>query len=214
MVNMHSAWKLGMSNSNKAALKTQAFKLREYSILDAATSLLGSKGYDLMTMDDVANAVGFSKPSVYKHFKSKEELVGEALIRLIVGAIDYLAALDATLSSLNKLMKLLEWALRVRLDGGIPFLPSTSPHVRDMLLRNLKYMTHFFQLNSQLEQLVITAQKDNDLNSSLPLDVILISYYARTCDPTIDHLRIFSQMSPDDIIKNMLHITFKGFNGV
>jgi len=31
-----------------------------------------------MTMDDVAGAIGISKPSLYKHFKSKEELVGEA----------------------------------------------------------------------------------------------------------------------------------------
>ena len=90
----------------------------------------------------------------------------------------------------------------MRLDGGIPFLPSTSPHVRDMLLRNLKYMAHFFQLNSQLEQLVVAAQQANELNASLPVDVILISYYARTCDPTIDHLVVFSQMSHDDIIKN------------
>ena len=93
-------------------------------------------------------------------------------------------------------------------------MPSTSAHVRDMLLRNIKYMTHFFQLNSQLEQLVIAAQKNNELNSSLPIDVILISYYARTCDPTIEHLQIFSQMSHDDIIENMLHVTFKGFNGL
>jgi AcrR family transcriptional regulator len=209
-----SGRKLEMSNLSKSILKDQAFQLREQAILDATTSILGSKGYDLMTMDDVAKAVGISKPSLYKHFKSKEELVGEALIRLIDGAIQYLAGLDVALSPLKKLITLLEWALRIRLEGGIPFLPSTSAHVRDMLLRNIKYMTHFFQLNSQLEQLVIAAQKNNELNSSLPIDVILISYYARTCDPTIEHLQIFSQMSHDDIIKNMLHVTFKGFNGL
>ena len=68
--------------------KDQAFQLREEAVLDAATSILASKGFDLMTMDDVAVAVGISKPSLYKHFKSKEELVGEALIRLIDGASD------------------------------------------------------------------------------------------------------------------------------
>ncbi|WP_307838917.1 helix-turn-helix domain-containing protein [Deefgea sp. CFH1-16] len=60
-----------MSIFSKLSFKDQAFKLRENAILDATTAILGTKGYDLMTMDDVANAVGISKPSLYKHFKSK-----------------------------------------------------------------------------------------------------------------------------------------------
>ena len=58
-----------MSILSKFSFKDQAFKLRENAILDATTAVLGSKGYDLMTMDDVAGAVGISKPSLYKHFK-------------------------------------------------------------------------------------------------------------------------------------------------
>jgi len=91
-----------MSIFGKLSFKDQAFKLRESAILDAATSILGSKGYDLMTMDDVAGAIGISKPSLYKHFKSKEELVGEALIRLIDGAVDHLATLDKSLTAFQK----------------------------------------------------------------------------------------------------------------
>lgn len=200
-----------MSILSKLSFKDQAFKLRESAILDAATIILGNKGYDLMTMDDVASNVGISKPSLYKHFKSKEELVGEALIRLIDGAIDYLADLDAALSPLEKLTALLEWALRVRLDGGIPFLPSTSAHVREMLMRNLKYIARIFKLNNQIEGLVVAAQKNGELSASLPTNVILFSYYARTCDPTVEYLQIFSKMSKDEIVANMLHVTFKGF---
>ncbi len=200
-----------MSILSKLSFKDQAFKLRESAILDAATIILGNKGYDLMTMDDVASNVGISKPSLYKHFKSKEELVGEALIRLIDGAIDFLADLDAALSPLEKLTALLEWALRVRLDGGIPFLPSTSAHVREMLMRNLKYIARIFKLNNQIEGLVVAAQKNGELSASLPTNVILFSYYARTCDPTVEYLQIFSKMSKDEIVSNMLHVTFSGF---
>jgi AcrR family transcriptional regulator len=107
-----------MSILSKFSFKDQAFKLRENAILDATTAVLGSKGYDLMTMDDVAGAVGISKPSLYKHFKSKEELVGEAMIRLLDGAIEQVAALDAALGPVQKLSALLEWALRVRLEAG------------------------------------------------------------------------------------------------
>lgn len=199
-----------MSILSKFSFKDQAFKLRESAILDATTAVLSSKGYDLMTMDDVAGAVGISKPSLYKHFKSKEDLVGEAMIRLLDGAIDQVAAMDAALGPVQKLSALLEWALRVRLAGGLPFLPSTSPHVRDMLMRNVKYMLRVLKLNRQLESLVKQGQKDGLLNAALPSDVILFSYYARTCDPAVEFLSKFSKMSDDAIVQHMLTVAFKG----
>ena len=199
-----------MSILPRLSFKNQAFKLRENAILDAATAVLSQKGYDLMTMDDVAGTVGISKPSLYKHFKSKEELIGEALIRLLDGALEYVAALDAALSPLQKLSALLEWALRVRLGGGLPFLPSTSPHVRDMLIRNVKYMLRIMKLNRQLEALVKLAQQEGQLNRELPTDVILFSYYARTCDPAVEYLQKYSKMEPEDIVRHMLKVSFEG----
>jgi AcrR family transcriptional regulator len=201
-----------MSIFPKLSFKNQAFKLREHAILDAATAVLSTKGYDLMTMDDVAGAVGISKPSLYKHFKSKEELVGEALIRLLDGALDYVAAINPALGPVEKLSALLEWALRVRLDGGLPFLPSTSPHVREMLMRNLKYMMKVLKLNRQLEALVKQGQEQGLLNRELPTDVILFSYYARTCDPAVEYLQTFSKMTTDDIVRHMLKVSFEGFS--
>jgi len=203
-----------MSIFSKISFKDQAFKLRENAILDATTVILGDKGFDLMTMDDVANAVGISKPSLYKHFKSKEDLVGEALIRLIDGAIDYLAQMDQQLTPQQKLSTLLEWALRVRLEGGLPFLPSTSNSVRSMLMRNMGYVTRILRLNGQLEKLVQAAQKSGELDPDLPCDVILFSYYSRTCDPAVEYLQKFSKMNHDDIVRHMLQVAFQGFRPV
>lgn len=201
-----------MSILPRLSFKNQAFKLRESAILDATTSVLSQKGYDLMTMDDVAGTVGISKPSLYKHFKSKEELVGEALIRLLDGALDYVAALDPAHGPVQKLSSLLEWALRVRLEGGLPFLPSTSPHVREMLIRNVKYMLRIMKLNRQLEAMVKQAQQEGLLSRDLPADVILYSYYARTCDPAVEYLQKYSKMASDDIVRHMLKVTFEGFH--
>lgn len=199
-----------MSIFGKLSFKDQAFKLREDSILDATTGILATKGFDLMTMDDVANLIGISKPSLYKHFKSKEDLVGSTMIRLLDGASAQLEQLSDILSAKEKLSALLEWALRVRLEGGMPFLPSTSVPVREMLMRNLKYVGKVLKLNAQLEKLVQQAQKKGELNADLPTDVILYSYYARTCDPAVDYLQRFSKMSKDDIVKHMLHVCFDG----
>ena len=42
--------------------------------LDAALDLFSHKGYQAVSMGDIAGALGIKAPSLYKHFKGKEEL--------------------------------------------------------------------------------------------------------------------------------------------
>ncbi len=199
-----------MSILGRLSFKDQAFKLREDAILDAATRTLASKGFDLMTMDDVALEVGISKPSLYKHFKSKEDLAGAAMVRLLDGAQEFLDARPQNEPPLAQLSALLEWAMRVRLGGGLPFLPSASPQVREMLTRNLRYVAAVIKLNSQLKKRVQAAKKAGQLRSDLPDDVVLFSYYARTCDPAVEYLRLYTKMDDEAIVAHMLSVCFEG----
>ena len=199
-----------MSVLGKLRFKDQAFKLREDAILDATARLLAAKGFDLITMDDVADEVGLSKPSLYKHFKSKEDLVTEAMIRLLDGALAYMAELPEDLGPSQRLRSLLEWVLRVRLAGGLPFLPSTSPNVRAMLTNSLRYVTRALRLHRMLDVIVTDAKKRGELRKELPNDVILYSYYARTCDPAVEYLRIYGKYDDDAIVEQMLAVCFAG----
>lgn len=199
-----------MSILPKIRFKDQTFKLREDAILDAATRVLASKGFDLMTMDDVASEVGLSKPSLYKHFKSKDDLVVEAMIRLLDGAQEFLDKLPNHMAPLDVLRALLEWALRVRLAGNLPFLPSTSPQVRKLLTHSLRYVARALKLNGQLGKAVQAAKQAGIMRRDLPDDVILFSYYARTCDPAVDYLRLYTKLDDDAIVKHMLSVCFDG----
>ena len=44
-------------------------------IIDKATDLFLNFGFKSVTMDDIANALGMSKKTIYSHFKNKSELV-------------------------------------------------------------------------------------------------------------------------------------------
>lgn len=52
---------------------------RRERILWAAKRMLLEKGLDEVSMDDVAAAAGTTKPTVYAHFKSKDELVSAVI---------------------------------------------------------------------------------------------------------------------------------------
>ena len=54
---------------------------REQRILDAAAELFIHYGFDKTTVSDIANEAGVSKGAIYLHFKSKDDLLGNLLLR-------------------------------------------------------------------------------------------------------------------------------------
>jgi formylglycine-generating enzyme required for sulfatase activity len=77
----------------KPSFKAQMLVAREDAIVEAVNSLLAEKGFDLMTVDEVAAKVGIAKASLYKHFPSKEYLAAAAMVKLMQRAQDYLREL-------------------------------------------------------------------------------------------------------------------------
>ena len=60
----------------KLSFKAQMLLAREDAIIQTVNRLLSEKGFDAMTVDEVAADVGIAKASLYKHFPSKEDLAG------------------------------------------------------------------------------------------------------------------------------------------
>lgn len=49
--------------------------MRTAQIIEAATSVFAAKGFDSATMDDIAEAIGINKATIYLYFASKDALI-------------------------------------------------------------------------------------------------------------------------------------------
>ena len=67
-------------------LKKQIKETRKNAIMDAAEELFLAKTYEATTMQEIADHAGYSKGTVYNHFKSKEELY----LAIGIKAYDYI----------------------------------------------------------------------------------------------------------------------------
>lgn len=198
------------TSTKKPSFKAQQHKFREDAILDAVNRLLAQKGYDLMTMDEVAAEVGIAKASLYKHFDSKDSLAAACMTRFIQDALDMAHALPAHLSALNKLKEVVRWAVRIHLSGTMPSLPSTRSSIQHTLLNHPPYVETLSHLTELLGEWIHQAQAGGDLSPSMPGEVILYTIYARSCDPVADFLKDGGAFSDDDIVELLVHTCFEG----
>jgi TetR/AcrR family transcriptional regulator, regulator of autoinduction and epiphytic fitness len=200
----------------KVSFKAQMLLAREDAIVQAVNRLLAEKGFDAMTVDEVAANVGIAKASLYKHFSSKEELAAAAMVHVMQRAQAFLNSLpnndnpdDAPIANLRAAAR---WMMALKLAGEMPSLPSQNSTLRATLMGNKAYMDGLMDTSDCLGGWIEAAQKNGSLNTSLPPIAVLYTLYARACDPVLEFLKLNDQLKDDDIIDLVLKTCFEGLN--
>ena len=196
----------------KVSFKEQMHQAREEAILQATCRMLGEKAFDAMTMDDVANAVGIAKASLYKHFSSKEELCSAAMVQILGRVQAYLAGLSAELPPLEKLRALVRWSLERLLAQEMPLLPSRNSTLRAVLMANKDYLNGLVSVSDQIGEWITEAQAQAVINPGLPPLVVLYTLYARACDPVVSFLKESGQYSDEEIVDLVVRTCFDGLS--
>jgi TetR/AcrR family transcriptional regulator of autoinduction and epiphytic fitness len=199
----------------KVSFKEQMLRVREDAIVSSVNRLLAEKGFDAMTVDEVAADVGIAKASLYKHFDSKEELAAAAMVRVLEQALEVIARLelDAEASPLAHLKAVARWTMQVQLAGEMPSLPAQNSALRGALMTHKVYMDRLMALSDKLGIWIIAAQKAGQINPKLPPELVLYTLFARACDPVLGLLKVGGQYSDEQIIEMLLTTCFQGLTG-
>lgn len=89
-------------------------------LLVAALDLFSKNGFEASTMRDLAQFAGIKAPAIYNHFKSKEALLGEALLWAMEDFNErVLGPRDERESNLEALEGILERHIRYQLDNPV-----------------------------------------------------------------------------------------------
>jgi TetR/AcrR family transcriptional regulator, regulator of autoinduction and epiphytic fitness len=196
----------------RLSFREQVLRVREDAIVNSANRLLAEKGFDSMTVDEVAADVGIAKASLYKHFASKEALAAAAMVRVLqraLQAIDAQAAIEDT-NAFERLQGVTRWTLQVQLAGEMPSLPAQNSTLRAALMGDRQYIDLVMEVSERLGQWIVQAQQDGNLNTALPPEVVLYTLFARACDPVLGFLKAGGQHSDEQIIEWVLSTCFDG----
>lgn len=195
----------------KLTFKQRMMLERESLIIETVNHLLATKGYDAMTVDEIADTVGIAKASLYRHFPSKEALGMAALVDIMHKALEVINQLNATDQiAIDKLKALTQWAMRLKLAQKMPNLPSENSQLRELLIANDDYTNNLVMLSDSIGEWIEQAQAEGKLQSNIPGLAILYTLYARACDPVLGFLRSSQLYDDDEIIAIVTRTCFEG----
>ena len=210
--------------TSRSSIKEQIQRVREQAIVAAVNRLLATKGYDAMTVDEVAAEAGMAKASLYKLFTSKEELAGAAMVSVLDRALAFVdslrdeAAQAAEAGSprgpLEQLKAVTRWAMQTQLEGEMPSLPAQNSSLSASLQSNDAYMDRLIALSNRLSIWITEAQTSGQLQPALPPELVLYTLFARACDPVVALLKESGQYTHAQIIDWVSSTTFDGLAAV
>lgn len=196
----------------RSSFREQMLRVREDAIVTAVNRLLAEKGFDLMTVDQVAAEVGIAKASLYKHFPSKEALAAAAMVRVMeqgLQVVDEQAA-RTELGVVERLKAVARWALQMQLASQMPTLPSQNSTLRAELATDARYMDLLMEISDKLGAWIVEAQQDGLIDATLPAELVLYTLYARACDPVPAVLKSGGRFSDDQVVDWVLRTCFSG----
>ena len=187
-------------------------RVREDAIVSAVNRLLAEKGFDLMTVDQVAAEVGIAKASLYKHFPSKEALAAAAMVRVMEQGLQVVEeqAARTELGVVERLQAVARWALQMQLSGQMPTLPSQNSTLRSELATDARYMDLLMEISDKLGAWIVQAQQEGRIDATLPAELVLYTLYARACDPVPAVLKSGGRFSDDEVVDWVLRTCFSG----
>lgn len=77
-------------------------------IMDVATKMFAERGYDSVALSDIADAVGIKIASIYNHYKVKQDIMDDILLRFETVYRDYIDWQSAQLASAKTLDEVMD----------------------------------------------------------------------------------------------------------
>jgi AcrR family transcriptional regulator len=186
---------------------------REYEILDAARRLLAERGYDELTMDDLAGAVGISKPTLYQHFKSKDDLIAHVVMSAMTTLEQHLhEATDA--DPIQQIEMAITFLLQRRYGAGSPFTGINTMNIMRTLHTHPLLADCKQRLMAGLRALVDHSKTRGEVVSDIPTDVIVRSLFCllgAAADP--QGYLLMQESDLDSAIQGIVRLFMRGITG-
>src|SRR5947207_3029296 len=161
---------------NKHSYKEQEKHRREQEILQKAGQLLVEHGYANLNMDELADTVGISKPTLYQHFKSKEDLISQVVIHSFDAMAEHFASVPKG-TPIEQLEDIFRWIVKTRYANSHVFASADADSLWIAMRNNTALIAHRERAFESLCELVEAVKADGYFAQDIPTKIIARSLF-------------------------------------
>jgi len=152
----------------RLTMKERQRQLREEAILDAAVDFIQTKGFDAMTLEDITESIGISRPTLYQHFSSKEDMVVHVAMRNLLRGVEKLRELDDNKRpALERLVEFLDWAMLSRFGSCRSIFTDLGNLILAAKEKNEKYRSASAEFKERFRNLIRAAQESGEVRCDI-----------------------------------------------
>jgi AcrR family transcriptional regulator len=150
--------------------------LRE-EILSAAEEIAGERGFPSISMDELAARAGISKPTLYSHFPTKEDVIVAAMMRGMMPLAMVLGE-GSSGSALEQLRRILSTAVQLQVDQRAMQLRPWTPELFEIVCRNPAMHERLRLFDGAIVQQVRMALEAGEVDPDLDPAIVVHVFYA------------------------------------
>jgi TetR/AcrR family fatty acid metabolism transcriptional regulator len=201
---------MGMKqNGYRSFSKERLYQEREEAILQVAGDVLMEKGYYGMSMDEIADRVGIGKPTLYRHFASKGELLCKLVMRDLPTLCHALEAirtdqqtsvqrkLEATLQTIYQhsdgTCLLLLFSGNIEIPQALPEKRIEVEEVHKDIVKHIRYL---------LEE----GKARGEFDTSLPIPLMLSFFFSLLTPGSYQSLIVEECTPVEDLIASLMRL--------
>jgi AcrR family transcriptional regulator len=193
-----------------ASLRERRKQMLRDEILDAARALLAEKGYAAMSMDDLAARVGVSKPTLYSHFATRDELIVAAATYLMERIISFTEAGIAGETPLRRLERLLYHIVYVQVEEGALSVQLVVPEVIHLLHKHSDARVCMERMDAAVVALVQEAIAAGEINPAFSIATVMRVFLALCFAPFTTPHSSAGPPNPATIARELSEIFVRG----
>lgn len=190
---------------------------RPSQIIDAAIKVFSEKGFRAATMEEVANAAGITKGTIYLYFDSKTDLFVAAVRSYLQDVLDLLPRIqyepgtDPEVLTVDLGTRFLEVLMSEKVTRVIPLVIAeyrNIPELKEIYFKEIvsKSEFHVAELIEMGKNLGVV----NDVDPMIATRLILGAFSLFALTQEVLQAKELTPMSPSDIAKTIAVICFRG----
>lgn len=183
---------------------------REEVILDTALVMIRDNGYAAMTMDDLAAQAQISKPTLYAHFSSKEEIAIRAIVRVMGEGITYLENQDPSLPAFSRLESYFKRSLTTKFIERCSYLGTARDVLGTTIRAHPEYRVLYGRMVELLSRLIEEGKADGTIKPHLSTRIAVQSAISIMRDAEYADLLSRDECTPEELIETLTSILMDG----